>query len=433
MLKLYGKVKGVLVIAPKRVCYLVWPLEINKWGNFSDLKINVLHGPKKNLWDNLDADIHVINPDGLPWLKMQLKGKRKTSWPFDMLVCDESTLFKNSDSMRFRNIKKLVPKFNRRYILTGTPIPNGYMQLFSQMRIVDEGFCLGTKIEYYRQEYFDIENQYFGSMVVPKYNLKNDAEKRINKKIAPFVVRLSAEDHLDLPPLIENKIYVDLDSKVTKQYDKLKKEMFLTIKGEDIYPPTAASVVQKLHQMANGNLYKDWDVLEKGKIPPAVKRPYFHLHKEKIFALEELLEELNGKPLFVAYWYHHELQELTKHFKKATIINSKTTEREAVSIEKSWNKGNIRLLLAQPASVAHGLNFQYAGGDICWYSLIYDFELVDQFVKRVWRQGVTNTVRNHYLIARGTIDEVIYRKLKDKKDDQDEFLGLLKLYQQMDV
>lgn len=431
MLKLYKKANSILVIAPIRVCYLVWPLEIEKWSNFNHFKYNIMHGPKKNLWDNKEADIHIINPEGIPWLLKQLKGKRKTNWPFQVLVVDESTAFKNRDSMRFKNIKNLIPKFSRRYILTGTPIPNGYMQLFSQMQIVDEGFCLGTSIGEYRKHYFNTENMYFGDTKVPKYTLKDDAEKKINKKISPFVVRLSADDHLNLPPLVENKIYVDLPKKVIKQYKTLKTEMFLEIDGKEVYPPTAASVAQKLHQMCNGNLYEDWDEIEKGRIPPAKKRPYFHLHKEKIYALEELIHELNGKPLFVAYWYHHELQELQRHFKKAVIINSRTTEKEAVKIEKDWNNGKISLLLAQPASVAHGLNFQKAGGDVCWYSLIYDFEIYDQFVKRVWRQGTKGAVRNHFLIARGTIDEAIHLKLHMKKDDQDEFFDLLSIYQNM--
>lgn len=433
MLKLYGKIKGMLVIAPIRVCYLVWPLEVQKWSNFDHFKVNIMHGPKKNLWDNADADIHVINPEGLPWLLAQLKGKRKDNWPFRMLVCDESTLFKNRDSVRFKNVKKLVPKFDRRYILTGTPIPNGYMQLFSQVQIVDEGFCLGTKITYFRQRYFDETTLYLGQNKIPVYTIKRNADKKINKKISPFVVRLSAEDHLNLPPLVENKIFVDLPKKTMKQYDRLKQDMFLTIKAKEVYPSSAASLCQKLHQIANGNLYENWDVTEMGQIPPATKRPYFHLHKEKLRALEELIAELNGKPLFVAYWYHHELIEIQKYFKECKVINSRTTEKEAVNIERDWNQGNIPLLFAQPASVAHGLNFQGAGGDICWYSMIYDFEIFDQYIKRIWRQGVKNMVRNHFLIARGTIDEAIYHKLHMKKDEQDAFFGLLKLYQSMDV
>jgi len=421
----------MLIIAPIRVCYLVWPLEVAKWQNFDHLNINIMHGPKKNLWTNEHADLHIINPDGLPWLLSQLKGKRKTNWPFQMMVNDESTLFKNHSSTRFKNIKKIIPHMQRRYILTGTPIPNGYEQLFSQMQIVDEGWTLGNKIGEYHRRYFDSETQYFGQAKFEKYTLMDNGEKRINKKIAPFVVRMSTEDHLNLPPLINNKIYVELPKKVEKQYSTLKKEMFLEIDGKDVYPPTAASVCQKLHQMANGNLYENWDELELGKVPPSHKRPYFKLHTKKLDALEELLHELNGKPLFVAYWYYHDLESIKGRFKNAVVLNSKTSEREAVIIEKRWNAGKIDLLIAQPASVAHGLNFQYAGGDICWYSLIYDYEIFEQFIKRVHRQGVKDAVRNHFLMAKGTIDEVIFNKLQDKKDNQDEFFSLLSLYQKL--
>ena len=388
-----------------------------------------MHGPDKNLWDNADADFHIINPEGLPWLLNELKGKKVDNWPFNMLVNDESTLFKNFSSVRFKNLKKLIPKFSRRYILTGTPIPNGYLQLLSQIFIVDEGRSLGKKIGEYRYAHFE----QYGPPQWKQFKIRTGEAEVINKKIAPFTIRLSASDHLSLPPLIPNPILIDLPKKVRKQYDELEEQLFLEIDGKDVYPPTAASVCQKLHQICSGNLYEDWDVLELGKVPPSKKRPYFHLHKEKIHALEELIAELNGKPIFVAYWYHHELIELQKHFKNARVINSKTSDKEAMEIEKQWNSGSIPVLFAQPASVAHGLNFQGAGGDVCWYSLIYDFEVYAQFIARLWRQGAKCAVRNHFLIIRESIDELIYKKLNKKKGDQQEFFDLLDVYQIKDL
>lgn len=428
MLKLYGKTNGMLVIAPIRVCYLVWPLEIQKWSNFQNLNFNIMHGPNKNLWTHERADVHIINPDGLPWLLDQLKGVRRERWPFDMLVNDESTMFKNHKSTRFKNVKKIVPKMSRRYILTGTPIPNGYPQLFSQMQIVDEGFSLGTKIGEYRQNHF----KRVGKPEWNQWELMDGEEEVINKRISNFVVRLSVDQAgIKLPKLVENKIYVELPKKAKKVYEQLNKDAFAVIDGKDVYPPTAASVKQKMHQICGGNLYEDWDQLELGKVPPAKNRPYFKLHTAKIEALKELIDELGGKPLFVAYWYHHEITELKKHFKNAVVINSKTTDKEAAKIERDWNAGKIPLLFAQPASVAHGLNFQRAGGDACWYSIIYDFELYDQFIKRLWRQGATEMVRNHFLIVRGSIDEVIYRKLHSKEDNQLDFFALMSKYQDL--
>ena len=427
MLRLHGKVKGMLVIAPIRVCYLVWPLEIIKWANFNGLTYNIMHGPNKNLWSNENADIHIINPDGLPWLLNELKGTRVKNWPFQMLVSDESTLFKNAKSGRFKNVKKLIPKMQRRYILTGTPIPNGYLQLFSQMQVVDQGFSLGNKIGEYRNNHF----QKVGNPEWNQWELRDGEEEVINRRIAPFVIRLSAEDHLNLPSLIENKIFVDLPKKVMKKYKELQDNLFLQMGDKDVYPPTAASVTQKLHQIANGNLYEDWDVIEQGKVPPALKRPYFKFHKEKLHALDELIAELNGKPLFVAYWYHHEFQEIEKHFKTIRVINSKTSIKDALRIEQEWNSGSIPLLFAQPASVAHGLNFQQAGGDVCWYSLIHDFEIYDQFIKRLWRQGATEMVRVHHLIARRTVDEAIFSSVKRKQAGQNDFFGILKRYKNL--
>lgn len=424
MLRMYGKVRGVLIVAPIRVCHLVWPLEVKKWKNFRHLKVNVMHGPKKRLW-GVDADIHIINPDGLPWLLAQLKGKRTDAFPFDMLVVDESTLFKSYDSTRFKNIKKLVPRMKRRYILTGTPIPNGYLQLFSQMQIVDEGFSLGTKIGHYRSEYF----KQTGPREFNQWTLRDGQERRISRKIAPFVVRMSADDYLTLPPLTENRIWVDLPPKARKAYDTLQEEMFAVIKGKEVYPPTAASLSQKLHQIANGRLYENWDVEELGKVPPAKDRPQILLHTEKLDALEELLAELNGKPLFVGYWYYHDLQAMQSRFKNLRVLNSKTSTKEAAKIEYEWNAGKIPLLAAHPASVAHGLNFQKAGGHICWYSLIHDFEMYDQFIKRLYRQGATGPISNHFLMARNTIDEHIYQStVVDKQGRLLGFFDLAKRY-----
>ena len=430
MLRLYGKNKGVLVIAPIRVAHLVWPLETQKWSNFSHMKVNVMHGNKKDLWGNLDCDIHVINPAGLPWLKAQLKGKRKKDWPFDMLVVDESTVFKTYDSARFKMLKKyFIKQFDRRYILTGTPIPNGYIQLFSQFQIVDEGGSLGTLVTGYREKYF---RQKPGTN--PKhqqFELLVGAERKINAQIARFVVRMSAEEYLNLPPLTVNRILVDMPKKAIKVYNELKATKYVNIDGKDVIPPTAASLGQKLHQIANGNLYENWDVLEQGQVPPSTKRPYHALHTAKIDALKELISELQGKPLFIGYWYHHDLVTLQAAFPGIRVINSKTTTEEAAKIERDWNAGKIDLLAAQPASVAHGLNFQGAGGDVFWYSLIYDFEFYDQFIKRLWRQGATKHVTLHFAISRNTIDEAIFQRLMEKKRCQDDFYAVLEIYQQL--
>ena len=423
MLKMYGKSKGMIVVAPIRVCYLVWPLEVKKWSNFSHLKINVMHGNKKFLDPN--ADINIINPDGLPWLYQQLKGKRRANWPFDMLVCDESTMFKNTKSQRFKYIRHFRKFVNRSYILTGTPIPNGYMQLFSQMQIVDQGFSLGTKIGEYRNRHF----KQVGKPEWGQYELIEGQDEAINKRIAKFVVRLDAKDHMDLPPLIENKIEIELPAKVMKQYKTLEKEMFLELDGKDVYPPTPASVGQKLHQICNGRLYEDWDFLEEGCPPPSKNRPFFQLHKEKLYALEELINELNGKPLFTAYWYHHDLDAILGHFKNVVVINSKTREKDLVKIERDWNNGKIQHLVAQPAAVAHGLNFQKADADICWYSLIHDYEIYEQFIRRRQRQGMVGQCRNHFLVARGTIDLKMYNRLHEKELRQISFFDLCKEYQ----
>lgn len=430
MLLMYRKTKGVLIIAPIRVMHLVWPLEVQKWRNFDDLKVNVMHGDKKDLWSNLDADIHIINPAGLPWLVKQLKGKRVANWPFDMLVVDESTMFKTYSSQRFKLLRNyFVAKMKRRYILTGTPIPNGYIQLFSQFQIVDEGFSLGTGIGQYRDLYFRLKP--YTDPKHQQYELLPGHGEKINQKIARFVCRMSAEEYLTLPPITINTIHVEMPPKAKKIYGNLEKDEFVTIKGKDVYPPTAASLGQKLHQICNGNLYEDWDVLTQGQVPSSKNRPYHKLHTAKIDALKELIAELQGKPLFIGYWYHHDLQTLKDAFPDLVVLNSKTSDKEALRIENKWNAGKIQLLAAQPASVAHGLNFQKAGGDVCWYSLVYDFELYDQFIKRLWRQGAFKNVVVHFLMMLDTIDDAIFEKLMAKKVCQDDFYDVMTRYQRL--
>lgn len=421
ILKFYRKSKGILVIAPIRVCELVWPEEVKKWSNFQHFKVHELRGNKKNL--KIKADIYVTNPETLPWLFKNLSRARK-NWPFDMVVCDESTLFKSHTSQRFHNIKQIVPKFERRYLLTGTPIPNGYEQLFSQMQIIDEGRSLGTKIGKYRADHF----QPHGNPKWYQYKLREGEEHAINKKIAPYVMRVAAEGNIEMPELRHNQIKIKMPPKATKQYETLKKELFLEIEDKEIYPASASVLGMKLQQIANGCLYEDQDLLAKPL--PSHKRKYFKLHDAKITAIKELQAELQYKPMLVAYWYYHDLMQLKKAFgKNCVALNKHCSSKGALKIQRDWNAGKLPVLLMNPASGAHGLNLQGAGSDVVLFSMLYDFELFDQFYRRIWRQGVKNAVTIHYLMSQNTIDQVIYSKLLDKSANQEKFFEIIADYQ----
>ncbi|MDX1428551.1 MAG: DEAD/DEAH box helicase, partial [Salegentibacter mishustinae] len=399
ILKNAGLVKGLLVIAPKRPCFMVWPKELKKWSDFCGLSMTVLHNEwrlNKEAGFKKKHDIYVMNPEGLPWLLQKLKGKRRESWPFDMLCVDESTKFKDTSTKRFKNLKKIVPKLKRRYILTGTPIPNGLLGIQGQMFIVDQGESLGSKANYFKTEYF----KQVGKPEWNKYEIRSkEHEEKIYQKVAKYIIRLKAEDYLELPERVDNIIEIDLPKKVRKKYNELENELFTYIENEDVDVPTAAALGNKLRQIANGRLYADQDPLSKPL--PADKRKVYKLHEEKLNALEELVEELDNKPVLIGYWFRHDLAALQERFKKKLVnIGSGVSMQDCIKIEKQWNQGKIKMLAAFPGSAALGLNLQESGHDIFFYSMLYDLEAYDQFIRRILRQGVLgNQVRVHHPLA----------------------------------
>ena len=429
ILKANNEVKAMLVVAPLRPCFLVWPKEIDKWSNFNDLTIGVLHndtGTKKEVTLASKKDIYVINPEGLDWLVKQLANIKKKDWPFDMLVIDESTKFKNPSTKRFKLLKKLIPGFSRRYILTGTPTPNGLLGIQSQMYIVDKGKSFGTVVGAFKEEYFtQIGKPQWDNWVPRKGSID-----RIYKKCAKYALRMSAADHLDLPERIDNIIDVALPSKARKVYEGLEKELFALLdNGSEINALSPAALRIKCHQVANGSLYEDLDPLA-----PTVKqkdRKVHILHEAKLDVLEDLVEELDNKPILIGYSYKHDLTQLQKRFgKKLKSMNG--SMKDAMKIEKDWNAGKIEMLALYPGTSALGLNLQESGNDIFWYSMPNDFEAYDQFIKRIWRSGIQGScVRVHHPLSVNTVDEVIYRMLLSKGKSQNDFLDAVEKYRDM--
>jgi SNF2 family DNA or RNA helicase len=425
ILKLAGDVRGLLVVAPLRPCYMVWPKEAKKWYNFRGLSVGVLHGPKKDAIYAEGHDINVINPEGLPWLLSKLKGKRKVAWPFDMLVVDESTKFKSMSTTRFKNLRKILPGFSHRYILTGTPIPNGLLGIQSQIALLDGGEALGRKLKDFREKFFE----QVGNPQWKQWDLKSsEHEEEIYRLIAHLCVRMSATDYLKLPKRIDNDILIELPKKAQKYYDDMEKELYFEMEsGEDFTAMAASSRRIKCHQIANGCIYEDQDELEK---PIASdKRPYHVLHEAKLDALDDLLEELDHKPVLIGYNFVHDIKQLKKRYgNRLKVLGNGTSIEECQRLERNWNKGKISMLAAYPGTNALGLNLQESGHDIVWYSMVDDWESYDQFVKRILRQGVKGShVRVHHLIAKGTIDQVIYASLSDKERNQGRFFeGILR-------
>ncbi len=436
-LKSKGIVEKVLIIAPLRVAHEVWPAEVAKWKDFKGLSLTVLHGKHKEARLKEKHDIYVINPEGMSWLlgvenkKSALTGKstpevnvRKFKrLGFDTLVIDELSKYKHYSTGRFKALKKVLKTFSRRWGLTGSPTANGLLDLFGQCYCLDMGNALGPYITHYRYKYFDSDFQGYNWTVVP------GKEKLIYEAIEPLMLRMSAEDYLEMPEVIEDNIIVELPAKAYKVYDELEKDLIAQIEESTVVAANAAVASSKCRQVACGGVYTDPDILELGKGKEIKKREWKDLHTEKINALLDLIDELQGAPLLVAYDFEHDLARLRKALgKNVPYIGGGCTTKQTAKVIEAWNAGKIPVLLAHPMAAGHGLNLQEGGCQhVCWHSLTWNYELYDQFNRRVLRQGNKHDhVFVYHIMARGTIDEVILKALKSKKRGQDALFSALK-------
>jgi SNF2 family DNA or RNA helicase len=416
----------VLIIAPLRVCHQVWPSEIAEWEQFAHLKVAVLHGPNKEQRLASDADIYVINPEGLEWLvfgagkkSRSFDRKRWKAFGFDTLVIDELTKFKNTGGSRFKALKLVLDSFARRWGLTGTPAPNGLLDLFGQCYVLDGGNALGKYITHYRMQYFrPLDPNGW------KWALQAGASERIYERLRPLALRMAAEDYLELPQRVDLKRFVELPPAAQTLYDSMEEEL-LALYGENLITAgNGAAASMKCRQICNGALYVDDDIMSKtlGK-----KRGVLDIHDAKLDALEELNNELQGAQLLVGYEFNHDIDRLYKRFPNIVHIGKGVSPAEGKKIENAWNRGDIQMLAGQPASMGHGGNFQKSDAHhLCWFSMFWDYELYDQFIKRTLRQG-NKSARffNHHLIAKGTIDEAIYYDKIRKAKGQGELFDAL--------
>jgi len=420
-LKEKGMLKKVLLIAPLRVCNSVWPCEVQKWLNFNNLKVVVLHGKDKVELLNTPADVYIINPEGLDWLfgkPISRNGKkvvdlsRWEAFKFDTLVIDELSKFKNINTSRFKLLKQVLRTFTRRWGLTGSPASNGLLDLFGQCYVLDEGRSLGTYITQYRMKYFDQGWNGFS------WHIRPGAEKQIYERIKPLVWRMSAEDYLDMPELIKNNIQIELPPQAMRSYKQVEKDLIAAIDGGVVTALTAASASVKCRQIANGGIYLDQQLGEYNL--PTSDKKWVDVHTAKIDALGDLVEELQGSPLLVAYEFEHDLERLKFKFgKDVPYIGGGVSSKRSSELVALWNKGQLPILLGHPQAMAHGLNLQEAGNHVCWFSLTWNYELYDQFIRRVLRQGnKSKKVFVHHIVAKGTIDEQVLIALNDKETGQ---------------
>ena len=391
----------VLVIAPKRVAEDTWSREHEKCDHLSGLRISKVLGTPAQRMKALraEADIYVIGRDNVKWL-VELMGK---SWPFDMVVIDELSSFKNPSAQRFKALRKVIPASDRVVGLTGTPSPNGLMDLWAEIYLLDRGERLGPTISAYREKYFraGARNGY----IVYKWEPYSYSQKEIERKISDICMSMSAEDYLELPERIDNEIKIRLSEKEMKQYDQMERDQLLRIDDEAVVALNAAAVMNKLLQMANGSVYADGgDVVR--------------IHEKKLDALEEIIDT-TGEPVLIFYSFRHDLEAIKKRIPDAKELGG------AEDI-KAWNDGKIQVLLCHPASVGYGLNLQEGGHVIVWYGLTWSLELYQQANARLFRQGQQKAVIIHHLIAEGTVDEQVMKALQHKDTSQSALLTALK-------
>lgn len=440
ILKQEGVADRALIVAPKRVCEVTWPDEIEKWNDFSHLRWAILRGGSRDVWLDAEADIFLINPESLEWLltepdyitdsegdKIAIRRPdfaKLKRLGVDTLIIDESTKFKNTQAQRFKYLKHFLGKFQRRWILTGTPAPRGYLDVYPQQYIADMGATLGPYITHYRKKYFNPTG--FGGH---DWKLKEGADEQIIKAMKPHVFRLDAEDHLKLPLLNDNPVLFNLDDKSREAYDAMEEEMFHAFDEGEVTAPSGSVALMKCEQIASGAVYKD------GRAKQAKERDVIVVHDAKVEMLRDLIEQQQGKPILILYWFNHEGRRLMKDLPKGGAqLGAETSSKDSRWIVHAWNNSELPWLLGHPASMGHGLNLQEGEANaLAWYTLPWSCELYEQTWRRLVRSGSKHAnITNHLLIARDTVDVVKYRVQRDRASTQKKFLDALRRYRRGD-
>lgn len=443
VLKKGGHIDRALIVAPLRVMASTWPREVCKWKDFEDLTFTILHGPKKESLLADKTDIHLINPEGLDWLlnmqekEIGRKGKtivtpdmrRWRDCGYDLLVIDEVSKFKSKKSNRSKAIMSVLSTFPRRWGLTGSPAPNGLLDLFGQCLVIDGGATFGPHITHYRKRFFMPSGNGFSWEIAGDW-----AEKEIYKRLSKIALTMRAEDYLEMPTVIENNIKIDLPDGARAAYNRFEEQLIAEIDDKVITAANAGVRSMKCRQLANGAVYVDQEVEALIKLPKKY-REWAEVHDEKIDALDSLVSELQGSPILVAYDFGHDLARIKTWYEKRfgnqygpfPFIGSGVSLKRQNELETLWNAGKLPFLCGHPASIGHGLNLQEAGYNVCWFAMTWDFDQYDQFIRRVRRQGQkAKQVFVHHILARNTVDIDMLYALKSKRRGQDALFEALK-------
>lgn len=403
----YLCVRKVLVIAPKKVAESTWHSEAAAWSDFAALRFSFVLGSESDRVAALNqtADIYLINRENTQWLVEFYKYK----WPFDMVVLDESSSFKNHQAKRFKALRLVRTRINRMVLLTGTPSPKSLMDLWAQLYLLDGGQRLGKTITAYRDTYFVPDKR--NAQVIFSYAPKDGSDAAIYQRISDICISMRSADYLTLPELLYNDIPVMLDGRATQTYKRLERDMLLEVDESTITAGTAAVLSNKLLQLCNGAVYdEDGNVIE--------------LQNCKIDALLETVEQLGDQHAIICYNFKHDKDRLLKALAKT---GRRVEVYEGEQQMQKWNAGEIDLMLVQPASCGYGLNLQQGGHHVIWFGLTWSLELYQQTNKRLHRQGQPHPVIVHHLIVKGGADEDVINALHNKDMTQESLLNALRV------
>ena len=391
----YFDVDKVLVIAPVRVARDTWPAEIQKWDHLADLIVSPIIGTaqERTAAANKTADIYTIGRENIPWLVKHHAGR----WPYDMVIIDELSSFKNPQAKRFKALKKVRPKIRRIVGLTGTPAPNSLLDIWAPFRLIDNGQRLGKFITHYRDQYFLPDKR--SGQVIYSWKIRPGADQAIYDNIADITVSMRTTDYLTLPEVTRQHIEVTLAPKEQKMIDTLKRDLVLDIGDETIDAANAATLSLKLQQLAGGAIYNE------------DKAGVVEVHDQKLRALAELVEQADGNTMLVCYWFKHERDRIL-----STIPNARVLDTTADF--KDWNAGSIPVGLIHPASAGHGLNLQAGGHIMVWFTTPWSLELYEQANARLNRQGQTEPVSIIHIDTANSIDQDVHAALARKDTTQ---------------
>ncbi len=396
------EVSKVLVIAPLRVAEDTWSRESEKWDHLRHLRISKVLGTARQRLAALarSADVYCINRENVEWL-VKYYGM---NWPFDLVIVDELSNFRNPSARRFKALRKVRPLVKHLWGLTGTPRPRSLLDLWAQVYLLDRGERLGKTYTEYRNRYFTPGRQ--NGYVIYEWRPRSGAEEQVYSLISDICISLETQGNVQMPELLETVRPVPLSPAARALYESMERDAILELGEEVIDAGSAAAVNGKLLQIAGGAVYDEGHAVHE-------------LHADKLDDLEDILEEANGEPVLVAYRYQHERDRIMARFPQAVQLKGSDTIA-------AWNRGEIPLLLGHPAGVGHGLNLQDGGHIVVWYGPTYDLELDEQFNDRLYRQGQRFTTSIIYLVAEGTVEQDAMAALRAKADGQNAMMAAIR-------